>query len=205
MRGEFRSLRGVSLAAACLAVVVVGARGQVANHGGSGELSSRIIRTSAGERILIQEITIEAPRAAVWESYGTADGWMAWAAPLAEVDLRAGGTIRTHYTPGASIGDPGTNVLHIVNYVPERVLTLQAEVQQNWPDIMKEDAENLMNVVVFEAQGANRTRVMSYGVGYRDTPAYEELLAFFVPANEGLYMNLKAYLEDGKRTQFERH
>ena len=43
--------------------------------------------------------------------------------------------------------------------------------------------------------GENRTRILSYGVGYRDTPTYEELLEFFIPANEGLYRNLKAFLE----------
>ncbi len=122
---------------------------------------------------------------------------------MAKIDLRAGGTIRTHYTPGARIGDPGTNVLHILNYVPQRVLTLRAELAANWPEVMKEDAGNLMNVVVFEPVAANRTHITSNGVGYRNTPAYENLLKFFIPANEGLYRKLKNFLEDGKRAEFK--
>ena len=112
-----------------------------------------------------------------------------------EIDLRAGGTIRTHYGPDASVGDPGTNTLHILNYVPERLLTLQAEVEERWPEIMKEDAGNLMNVIVFEPLSENRSRILSYGVGYRDSEAYDELMEFFIPANEGLFQVLKDYLE----------
>jgi len=92
----------------------------------------------------------------------------AWAAPLAEVDLRAGGTIWTHDGPEAKIGDPGTNILHIVNYVPERVLTLQAELSDRWPDVMKADAGNLMNVIVFDVVSDAEKHIRSYGVGYRD-------------------------------------
>ena len=117
------------------------------------------------------------------------------------MDLRAGGSIRTNYT--GKIGEPGTNLLHIVNYVPERVLTLRAELSERWPEIMKQDAGNLMNILVFEPHGKSRTRVLSYGVGYRDTPEYENLLNFFIPANEGLYQKLINYLEQGKRAKFE--
>jgi uncharacterized protein YndB with AHSA1/START domain len=160
------------------------------------EVRSEVVKTDTGELVLVQEILIEAPVARVWEAYATSDGWMAWAVPLAEVDLRAGGTIRTHYGADAEIGDPGTITLHIVNYVPERVLTLQAEVSDRWPDVMKEDAGNLMNVIVFEELGESETRVRSYGVGYRDLPAYDELMEFFIPANEGLLSKLKQHLED---------
>ena len=158
-------------------------------------IRSEVMETEAGELILSQEVLVEASVARVWEAYTTGAGWMAWAAPLAEVDLRAGGTIRTHYEAGASLGDPGTNVLHIVNYVPEKVLTLRAEISDRWPEVMKEDAGRLMNVIVFDELEGDRTRIRSYGVGYRDRPAYDELMGFFIAANEGLFRKLKAHLE----------
>ncbi len=160
------------------------------------QIESRVMKTEAHELILVQEVVVEAPIAKVWGAYTTGAGWMAWASPHAEVDLRAGGTIRTHYGSDAKIGDPGTNTLHIVNYVPERVLTLRAEVSDRWPDVMKEDEGNLMNVIVFDAMGESVTRIQSYGVGYRDLPAYDDLMKFFIPANEGLFQKLKAHLED---------
>ena len=160
-----------------------------------GAVRSEVQKTDSGELVLVQELVIAAPVARVWEAYVTSEGWMAWAVPLAEVDLRAGGTIRTHYGTDAEIGDPGTITLHVVNYVPERVLTLQAEVSDRWPDVMKEDAENLMNVILFEPLGESETRIRSYGVGYSDRPAYNELMEFFIPANEGLLLKLKQHLE----------
>lgn len=159
-------------------------------------IQSRVIKTDAEELVLVQEVVVEAAVGDVWKAYVTAEGWKAWASPVAKVDLRAGGLIQTHYDPKAKIGDAGTNTLHIVNYVPERILTLRAELSERWPDVMKEDEGNLMNVIVFEPIGESRTRLLSYGVGYRDVPAYDKLMEFFIPANEGLFQKLKEYLED---------
>ena len=167
----------------------------VSANGPKKDVSSRLITTAAGDKVLIQDVWIDAPVAKVWEAFSTEEGWKRWSAPVAKIDLRAGGSIRTHYTPGATIGDPGTIVLHIVNYVPERLLTLRAELSERWPEVMKKDAGRLMNVIVLEPITDNRTHVISYGVGYRDTPAYTDLLKFFMPANEGLYRKLKAVLE----------
>ena len=156
----------------------------------------RIEVNAAGERMLVEEVIVEAPLAKVWRAYTTGPGMQAWAAPLAEVDLRAGGTIRTNYEPEGELGGPGTNTLHIVNWVPERVLTLRAELNDNWPELMQRDAGNLMNVVLFEELGPRRTRIESYGVGYGDDPAYDGLLGFFAQANRGLYVELKRVLEE---------
>lgn len=183
-----------------LQIIVAGlllllAPGVALAEGVDPQIKSHIVKTDSGGLILVQEVVVEAPIGEVWRAYTTSDGWMAWASPLAEIDLRAGGTIRTHYGADAKIGDPGTNTLHIVNYVPERVLTLRAEMSERWPDVMKEDEGRLMNVIVFEAQSAATTRIESYGVGYRDLPAYDDLMKFFIPANEGLFKKLKEYLE----------
>jgi len=158
-------------------------------------IQSRLIKTDSEDLVLLQEVIVEASVEKVWAAYTTEDGWRAWASPAVEIDLRAGGMIRTHYGAGARVGDPGTNTLHIVNYVPERLLTLRAEVEERWPEVMKQDSVNLMNVIVFESMGENRTRILSYGVGYKDTEAYAQLMEFFIPANEGLFQVLKDHLE----------
>jgi uncharacterized protein YndB with AHSA1/START domain len=159
------------------------------------EVSSTITKTKAGETILTQDIWINAPVKDVWAAFTTGAGWIRWSAPVAEIDLKVGGTIKSHYTANAKIGDEGTITLHILNYVPERLLTIRAELQDNWPEVMKVDHEKLMNVLVFEKVNENRTHVISYGLGYGDAPIYQKLLKFFGPANEGLYKKLKAVLE----------
>lgn len=156
---------------------------------------SRVDVLPTGERILVEDIVIEAALADVWAAYTTEVGYTAWAAPKARIDLRVGGTILTQYGADAEIGDPGTNTLHIVNYVPERLLTLRAEIADNWPEVMKQDGEKLTNVILFESLSPTRTRVESFGVGYGNSPEYEELLSFFVTANRSLYVELKRQLE----------
>ena len=164
-------------------------------------VTSEIRRTEVGERILVHELELEASVEEVWKAYTTDAGWMAWAAPAAAVDLRVGGTIRTAYE-GVTLGEEGTNTLHILNYVPREVLTLKADIGANWPEVLKQDGERLSNVILFDELGSERTRVRSYGIGYGDSAEYEELLQFFLRANEGLLKGLKRYVETGERTDW---
>lgn len=158
-------------------------------------ISSRVETTPAGELTLVETVDIEAPVSAVWEAYTTSKGFSSWAAPVAVVDLRAGGTIRTHYDPNARIGDPQTNTLRVVNYVPRRMLTLKADIAENWPAVLAAQAEHLYNVILFEAVADDRTRLVSYGLGYLDNPEMRELMTFFITANAQLYEQLIAALE----------
>ena len=189
---------------ACAALIPIAlASALIAADDEAPPIQSRVLITDADERILAEEVLIDAPIDEVWDAYATSAGWESWASPNAEVDLRVGGTIRTNYDPDAELGDPGTNTLHIVNYVPGVVLTLQAEMQDNWPDLLKQDADRLMNVILFESLGDDRTRLRAYGVGYGDAPAYDSILGFFAEANQGLYRNLKRYVEDGEKARFK--
>ena len=161
----------------------------------SPPVTSAVETTAEGELVLTQEVHVRAPIAAAWAAYTTEDGWTSWASPVAAIDLRTGGTIRTHYDANAAIGDEGTNTLHIVHFVPERLLTLKADLSDNWPEFMREDAEHLANVIVFDELEPGLTRIRSFGVGYRDTAEYTQLLEFFVQANEGLLHKLVEVLE----------
>ena len=164
----------------------------------SDKISSQIENTENGDVFLIQKVMIDAPLAKCWAAYTTTQGWQNWVAPVAQVELEIGGTIKTNYRPEGSVDDDDTVVLKVVNYVPERILTLQANVTENFPEIMKADAERLFNVIEFERIDDEQTRVTSYGIGYKDTPEYQRLLKFFVTANEGTYEKLIAYVERGE-------
>ncbi len=172
----------------------------LASEESESTIRSRVEKTEAGERILVQEAFFDAPLEAVWDAYTTEEGWTAWAAPKARIDLRVGGEILTQYDTSLEIGDAGTNRLTIVNYVPRAVLTLKADLQPNWPEIMKRDADNLSNVILFEALDGGRSKITSYGIGYRDAAEYDALLKFFIQANEGLLKGLQRYLEGGERS-----
>ena len=100
-----------------------------------------------------------------------------------------------HVGWNSQIGDLWTNTLPVIQDAPERLLTLNAEIADRWPEVRRQDGERLASVILFEALSPELTRVESYGVGYGNSPEYESLLGFFVEANKGRYAELKRQLE----------
>lgn len=88
-------------------------------------------------------------------------------------------------------------MLNIINYVPQKILTLQAEITDNFPEFMKSEAEDFYNIIYFRSLDDNQTGVESYGIGYKNNPKYLSLLGYFVKANEMSSLNLIKYLETG--------
>ncbi len=158
-------------------------------------VTSKIDSTKSPELVLIQELAVKAPIDSVWNAYTTKKGWENWAVPLAEVDLKVGGYIKTNYNEKGIIGDSTTIVTHIINYVPKRLITLQAEITDNFPDFMKEDAKDFYNVIYFDETSNGHTNIKSFGIGYKNNPKYLSLMNYFIPANEKTLMSLIAYLE----------
>lgn len=170
---------------------------QVSSEAEQKRVISSIDSTRSPELVLIQEFTVDAPLDSVWKAYTTKEGWESWAVPLAQVDLKVGGKIQTNYNKDGVIGDSTTIVTHIVNYVPQKLITLQAEITDNFPDFMKKEADDFYNIMYFMESGDGRVKVQSFGIGYKNTPKYLQLMNFFIPANEKTLMNLIKYLEKG--------
>lgn len=164
----------------------------------NNRIISTIDSTKTPELTLIQEFTVKVSIDSVWNAYTTKVGWENWAAPIAEIDFKVNGTIKTNYNKSGKIGDESTITLHVRNYVPERLLTLQAELTDNFPDFMKEDEQDLYNVILFEEVDPHETKVISYGIGYKNDDKYMSLMKYFIKGNEQSYMNLISYLETGK-------
>lgn len=156
---------------------------------------SKIDSTKTPELVLIQEFTVKSPIDSVWHAYTTKKGYESWAAPLAEVDLKVGGFIKSNYNKAGKIGDSTTIVTHIINYVPKTLLTLQAEITDNFPEFMKKEAKDFYNVIYFNELKNGMTNVKSFGIGYKNNPKYLSLMGYFIPANEKVIMKLIEHLE----------
>ncbi|MFT5891489.1 MAG: hypothetical protein ACI9Y7_001593 [Dokdonia sp.] len=148
--------------------------------------------------VLRQTFEVNVPLDSVWNAYTTKKGWESWATSIADIDFKVNGLIRTNYNKDGKIGDDTTITLHIINYIPKRMLTLQAELTKNFPEFMKEDEKDLFNMVLFEEITPSKTRVVSYGIRYKNNEKYIALLKFFIQGNEQSYLNLISYLETGK-------
>ena len=169
--------------------------GQINQESQGKRIVSTIDSTKTPELVLIQEFIVKAPIDSVWSAYTTKKGWESWAVPIAEVNLKVGGFIKTNYNKEGEIGDSTTIITHIVNYVPNRLITLQAEITKNFPEFMKKEAKDFYNVIYFDEMGNGKTNVKSFGIGYKNNPQYLSLMKFFIPANEKTLMSLIKYLE----------
>ena len=67
---------------------------------------------------LITEGVIEAPVEAVWAAFATKEGQESWNVAHAEIELKIGGKMRTHYDPKGQIGDPNTIENRILSFEP---------------------------------------------------------------------------------------
>jgi uncharacterized protein YndB with AHSA1/START domain len=179
------------------------AYGQNGNQSADQRITSRVDSTNGKELVLIQEFTVNVPLDSVWNAYTTEKGWENWAVPLAEINWKVGGTIKSNYNKNGVIGDSTTIVNHIINYVPHKLITLQAEITNHFPDFMKEEADNFYSVIYFEESGEGKTMLTFYGIGYKNSEKYLSLMDFFISANENTYQHLITYMETGKPVIFE--
>lgn len=130
----------------------------------------------------VTEGFVNAPVAEVWRLFTTAEGYKATGVAFAEVDLRVGGEIRTHYDPKGKLGDAETIVNEILAYEPERMLAIR--IKQAPASFPYRDAkEGTWTVLYFNPAGEGMTQVRIVGLGYNDTPQSQAMRKFFEEGN----------------------
>jgi uncharacterized protein YndB with AHSA1/START domain len=131
---------------------------------------------------LVTEGFINAAPAEVWRLFTTAEGYKATGVAHAEVDLRIGGEIRSHYDPQGRIGDAETIVSEILAYEPERMLSIR--VRQAPASLPNRAAlAGTWTVLYFSAAGENMTQVRIVELGYDDSPESQAVRKFFADGN----------------------
>ena len=118
----------------------------------------------------------------VWKLFTTSAGYQRIGVAQAEVDLKVGGTIRTHYDPKGRLGDANTIVNQILAYEPERMLALR--LKQAPANFAHKDAiDTIWTVIYLNPAGEGMTQVRIVGLGYNDSPASQATAKFFAEAN----------------------
>lgn len=160
-----------------------------------GQATSKIDTLPSGELMLTQEIVINASTSKLWRAYTEPEEWRKWVTPVVEIDFKINGTIKSHYDSTATIGDKGTIITHILNYIPQKQITMQAELSENFPEFMKGEEKNLYSIVVFEQLSDIQSKLTIYGVGYKNEQQWRDLLKSFIQGNEMTLNKLKHFLE----------
>lgn len=150
-------------------------------------------------RTLEWTVEINAPISKVWEMWTTEEGIKTWMTPVAEVDLRVGGTIRTNYNPSGTIGDEGTIVHRILSLEPGRMISMRTEKSPaGFPHARA--IEQAWGITYFDPIDEHRTRVRLVSAGWGSGPEWDAAETFFQAGNEWTLNKLKAlFPEDEKR------
>lgn len=163
-------------------------------------LSSLAVQAAAPQ---VTEGYINAPVAEVWRLFTTAAGFKATGVALADVDLRIGGAIRSHYDPKGQLGDPETIVNEILAFEPERMLAMRVrQSPANFPN--REALAGTWTVIYFTKSGEDMTHVRIVGLGYGDDPQSQALRQFFEKGNRWTLDHLaKPYAPQCARCKIE--
>ena len=147
-----------------------------------------------GARVLQLSIELNAPPTAVWSAFMDAPTVRRWSAPLAEIDLRQGGSMEESYDPKAPLGGP-ENIRHeIIAYVPGRTAVFR---NVNAPSALpaRELYRRIVSILQVDDLGGGRSRLTLSQTGYAKSPEFDKLYAFFSEDNAELMESLKAELE----------
>ncbi len=150
-----------------------------------------VARAAAGQDTLRHEVIVDAPVDQVWSAFTTKQGLESWMAAHAEVDLRVGGKMLTHYRPEGVLGDANTIENTILSFEPNRMLSVKAtKPPETFP--YKTAIESMWTVVYFEAVGSDRTLVSITCMGYGDDEESKKMREHFDKGNAWTLNKLRA-------------
>lgn len=136
------------------------------------------------ERVLRIEKVVNAPPAEVWKALSTDEGVRRWAAPLATVQLRAGGWLRAAYDKTKSLGGPGVIHSDVLSVIPGELAVYKVNLTDQFPAKARMEDARLQHVLRLEPAEGGKTRVISTMVGWGSGKEWEEVYDFFAKGND---------------------
>jgi uncharacterized protein YndB with AHSA1/START domain len=150
--------------------------------------------TKSGERVLRIETVVPASTENVWKAWTTPSGLRKWIAPVVAIDLKIGGSISTNYDEKAAIGNAGTIQLPIINYIEKQLITFKVNLNEKFPNKIRDKDQNLQEIVQLVDLGDGKTKVVSSMVGWGTGKDWDQTYDFFARGNEWTYRQLAKYL-----------
>ncbi|MEX2217791.1 MAG: SRPBCC domain-containing protein [Phycisphaerales bacterium] len=180
-------MKTMAMVGVVLALAGAGAWGQ-GQQGGSALLrgedaaSSGTRAAAAAVAPQVVEQIVAAPPEELWRVFTTGEGFTKLGVAKAEVDLRVGGLMRSHYRPEGVIGDEGTIENQIIAYEPLRMIAFRIhKPPAGFP--FKEAWKGTWSVATFTDLGDGRTHLRLAGLGYTDEPESRAMREFFEKGN----------------------
>jgi uncharacterized protein YndB with AHSA1/START domain len=132
---------------------------------------------------VVTEGLVNASAGEIWRAWTTPDGMRSWLAPVADIDLRIDGLMRTNYNPNGKLEDDGTIENRILAFDPEHMFAIKvAKAPKSFPFPIA--VQKMWTVVYFTEQGTGQTLVRAVGHGFTDDPESTRMREFFQKGND---------------------
>ncbi len=143
---------------------------------------------------IVAEGIVNAPPAEVWKVFSTAEGFKLLGPAHAEIDLRIGGLIRSHYKPEARLGQPGTITNRILAFEPGRMMTIQIDNPPNGFPFMNV-YQQVWTVMTITDVGGGRTHLRIAGHGFTAEEESQRMREFFRTGNQWTLDHLRKHFD----------
>ena len=132
---------------------------------------------------LVNESLVDGSVDEIWRMITTKEGMESWMVPHAEVDLRAGGLLRTNHDPMGKIGDDQTVTNRIRMVTPKRLFSFEvAEAPSRFP--FAGPIVGTWYEVTLIPLGPKKTRIRCVGRGFEGGPVGYATRAFVERGSE---------------------
>lgn len=143
--------------------------------------------TNYGEKVLQLSINVPLDKMAAWKLFTTEEGLKKWIAPVANIDMKVGGSIITNYDKTKTIEDSTSIKLDIINYIQHEILTLKVNLNNNFPPSTTKEDKNLQEVLQFISVGKGKTKIVSSMIGWGQGSDWDKVYSFFEKGNIWTY------------------
>lgn len=137
-----------------------------------------------GEKVLQLSIVVPSNIKETWKLFTTDEGLKKWIAPVAKIDMRTGGVIKTNYDRSKSVDDTTSIRLDIVNYLEYEMLTLKVNLNNSFPPEAKSEDKNLQEILQFVKLDESKTKIISTMVGWGQGSHWDKAYNFFEKGND---------------------
>ncbi len=160
----------------------------------SDNLNAQVANTSYvtqyGEKVLQLSIIVPINIKETWKLFTTDEGLKKWIAPVAKIDMKIGGSIRTNYDENKTIDDTTSIKLDIINYIEYEMLTLKVNLNNRFPPEAKKEDKNLQEILQFVKVDDNKTKIISTMVGWGQGSHWDKVYSFFEKGNDWTYKEI---------------
>ena len=156
----------------------------------NAQVSNTSYVTQYGEKVLQLSIIVPATVKEVWKLFTTDEGLKKWIAPVAKIDMKIGGSIRTNYDSNKTVDDSSSIKLDIINYIEYEMLTLKVNLNNSFPAEAKKEDKNLQEILQFVKVGEHETKIISTMVGWGQGSNWDKAYSFFEKGNVWTYKEI---------------